>query len=60
MSTLVKILLETLLFFLFFVLLTFLFDKEINWKLIIIGTIVNLDFNIILNWISNKDKSNKK
>ena len=60
MSSLAKILIATLVFFLTFLLLSLLFDHEINWKLVIIGTILNLDFNILLNWISNKDKNNKK
>ena len=60
MNTIIKILLETLLFFLSFLLITFLFDNNINWRMIIIGTILNLDFNIILNWISSKNKDNKK
>ena len=59
MSTLAKILLETFLFFILFLLITLIFDNSINWKMIIIGTILNLDFNILLNWISSKDKSNK-
>lgn len=60
MSSLAKILIATLVFFLTFLLLSLLFDHEINWKLVIIGTILNLDFNILLNWISSKDKNNKK
>lgn len=59
MSTLAKILLETFLFFILFLLITLIFDNSINWKMIIIGTILNLDFNIILNWISSKNKANK-
>lgn len=59
MSTLAKTLLETFLFFILFLLANILFDSSINWRMIIIGTILNLDFNIILNWISSKNKTNK-
>ncbi len=60
MKPLMKTLVATTLFFITFLLISFLFDHNINWRLIIIGTILNLDFNIILNWISSKDKNNKK
>ena len=60
MSTTLKILLETFLFFILFLLVTIIFNDDINWKMIIIGTILNLDFNIILNWISSKDKNKKE
>ncbi len=59
MKPLVKTLIATLVFFLTFLLVSFLFEHTINWKLIIIGTILNLDFNIILNWISNKSDKSK-
>ncbi|MBQ9298187.1 MAG: hypothetical protein IJ223_04020 [Clostridia bacterium] len=54
MKFLTKSLVETVIFFILFTLITFIFDHDINWKLIIIGTIVNLDFNLILNWMSEK------
>ena len=60
MKALPKTLLETFIFFIAFTLVVYIFNHEIDWKLILIGTILNLDFNIVLNWISSKDKSNNK
>ena len=54
MKILIKSLIETVVFFILFTLVVFIFGDEINWKLIIIGTIVNFDFNILLNWMSAK------
>ena len=54
MKILIKSLIETVVFFILFTVVVFIFGDEINWKLIIIGTIVNFDFNILLNWMSAK------
>ena len=54
MKVLMKSLIETVVFFILFTLVVFLFDDEMDWKIIIIGTIINFDFNILLNWMSAK------
>lgn len=54
MKILIKSLIETVVFFILFTLVVFIFGDEMDWKLIIIGTIVNFDFNILLNWMSAK------
>lgn len=54
MKVLMKSLIETVVFFILFTLVVFLFGDEMDWKIIIIGTIINFDFNILLNWMSAK------
>ena len=59
MKVLLKTLLETLIFFLAFTLVVYIFNHKIDWKMILIGTILNLDFNIVLNWLSSRSEKRK-